>query len=83
MRLLRTIDQVDVRPGDEGRGWDRMIRLDVLKQFNKLTYALKTDEEDGQMRVIQTIHQVDVLAGNGKRRRSDEVYSNNSLSSRT
>jgi hypothetical protein len=31
IRGILTIDQVDVLPGDGGRGRDRMIRLEVLK----------------------------------------------------
>jgi hypothetical protein len=45
---IQTIDQVDIRPGDIGRGWDKTIRLDILKQqLTKLTYDLETEVENG------------------------------------
>ena len=47
MRDVKTIDQVHVRSGDGGRGWDGMIRLDIFKRLTKFTYHLETDEEDG------------------------------------
>ena len=43
-----------------------MIRRGVFKKLTKLTYILQPEEEDGrddQTRVIQTIDQVHVLAG--------------------
>ena len=39
MRVIQTIDQVHLHPGD-GRGRNKMIRLDILKHLTKLTYAL-------------------------------------------
>ena len=44
---IPTIDQVHVPTGDGWRGWDRMIRWEIFKQFTKFTYWLETDEEDG------------------------------------
>ena len=46
MRDLKTFSQVHVLPGDGRRGWDGMIRREILSQFTKLTYKLETDEED-------------------------------------
>ena len=31
MRGIQTNEKVDIRPGDGGRKWDRMVRLEVLK----------------------------------------------------
>ena len=47
MRDIQTIEQVHVHPGDELRGWDRMVRCGIFKQLSKLTYtqALETDKE--------------------------------------
>ena len=47
MRDIKTIDQVHVLPGDGWRGWDGMIRWEILKQLTKFTYCLETDEGDG------------------------------------
>ena len=47
MRDLKSIDQVHVLSGDVWRGWDGMIRPEILNQLTKFTYQLETDEEDG------------------------------------
>ena len=55
MRDLKTIGQVHVRTGDVWRGWDEIIRWEILKQLTKLTYWLETDEVgwDDEMRDLK------------------------------
>ena len=43
---LQTIDQVHVLPEDGWRGWDGVIRWEVIKQLTKSTFELETDDED-------------------------------------
>ena len=45
IRDLQAIEQVHVPPGERWRGWDGMIRWDILKQLSKITYDLQRDEE--------------------------------------
>ena len=47
VRDLKTFGQVHIRPGDGWRGWDEMMRWEILKYLAKFTYELETDEEDG------------------------------------
>ena len=70
IRHLKTIDQVHVRAGEGWRGWDVIIRWEILKQLTKFTYELEKDEEDGmdnQMRDLKAIDQVHVPPGDGWR----------------
>ena len=64
-RDLKPIHQIDVLSGDGCRGWNRMIRWEILSQFTTLTYQLETDEEHDQMRDLKTFGQVHVRSGDG------------------
>ena len=47
---VKTIDQLHVLSRDRWRGWDGMIRWEILKQLNKFTYSLETDEKNEMVR---------------------------------
>jgi hypothetical protein len=84
--VFKTIDQVHLHPGDGGRGWDRMIRLDIFKQLTKLTYILKriglSDEGIRTIDHLKFTYTLDTEEDDGMGW-SDEGYSNNLLSART
>ena len=69
MRDLKPIDQVHVLSGNGWRGWDGMIRWQILNQLIKIMYKLETDEVDGdnQMRDLKSNDKVHVLPGDGWR----------------
>ena len=46
IRGIQTIDQVHVRPGEDG-DWIIRLGLEVLNQLIKFTYALEMDEDYG------------------------------------
>ena len=54
VRDLKTFGQVHVLAGYGWRGWDGMMRWEILNQFTKVTYELETDDDD-EMRDLKTL----------------------------